>query len=221
MPLKKRKYGVDIVLCVDATGYNEGVFSWQKEELLSLCRKFADKMQSLEPPKEIQRFRVKIVAFRDFEYDREPILESRFFTLDEELEDLQEFFFGVSGFGGGDMPESGLEALALSMKSDWTDEGSPRRHIIILHTNAPAKPFGTGSDNPLYPADMPKDMDGLKELWENMDARAKRLVMFAPEVSPWTEIGEWENVFLVPIRQGDFASDEDFQTCMDLLVDGI
>ena len=70
-----------------------------------------------------------MIAFRDYGVDSEPMLESKFFTLDGESGAFHEFVEGIEATGGGDEPESSLEALALAMKSDWVRTGSVRRHV--------------------------------------------------------------------------------------------
>lgn len=40
-----------------------------------------------------------------------------------------------------DEPESGLEALALAMGSDWETSGTSKRHAIVLFTDASAHPL--------------------------------------------------------------------------------
>lgn len=185
--------GIDIVMCIDATGSMQWVVDGIKENALSFYRKLVAKAE--ENGSAVAKVRVKIIVFRDYAFDAEPMMESRFFTMDEDFDELYAFLGGIKARGGGDLPENALEALALAVKSDWSRECRRRRHAIIMWTDAPALALGERSGEELYPSDMPKDMGELEELWkEMMDKRAKRLIVFAPNAEPWHGIEDWESV---------------------------
>ena len=61
-----------------------------------------------------------------------------------------EFVNGLIAEGGGDAPESGLEAVALAMNSPWTTAGDRRRQVIVVWTDQPAHPL----DPSVVPADL-------------------------------------------------------------------
>lgn len=61
--------------------------------------------------------------------------------MPNEKMDLKEYLNEIYADGGGDDPESGLEALAMAMKSDFVQKGEKKRHIIILFTDAAAHPL--------------------------------------------------------------------------------
>ena len=217
-------YNVDIVMCIDATGSMSSIINKVKENALSFYQKFVDEMEAQK--KRVQQLRIKVIAFRDYGVDSEPILESKFFTLDAkngEDGDFYKFVEGIEAMGGGDDPESSLEALALAMKSDWVQTGSVRRHVIILYTDAPALPLGTRAGQIGYPADMPKDLAELREWWEGqrMEKRAKRLLVFAPDATPWSDMADWTNAFHTASKAGIGCDDVDIKTCIHLLVQSI
>ena len=48
------------------------------------------------------------------------------------------FVSQLTAGGGGDEPESALEALALAIKSPWERSMDKRRHIVVVCTDASA-----------------------------------------------------------------------------------
>ena len=217
-------YNVDIVMCIDVTGSMSSIINEVKENALSLYQNFVAEMERKE--KSVQQLRIKVIAFRDYGVDSEPMLESKFFVLDEERDEFYDFVNKLEAVGGGNAPESSLEALALAMKSDWVRTGSVRRHVILMYTDAPAIPLGTVDTSVVtnYPADMPASLAELHDLWESqtMEKRAKRLLVFAPDCDPWPEFATWGgNVFHTVSEAGKGCDDVDMDFCIRLLVNSI
>ena len=115
------------------------------------------------------------------------------------------------------MAENSLEALALAMKSDWVKTEGIRRHVIILATDGPAKPLGECKDCPGYPAGMPASYDELVALWDGMEERQKRLLIFAPDVSPYSEMIDLRQTFHCPVSRYCGCREVDVEIVMDLL----
>ena len=131
---------VDIVFVIDATRSMQTTIDMVKESALSFQDKLYDFMD--EAKRSINNLRIKVVWFRDFYYDGNYAYdESKFFELPEEKEEFRDFVNGIHEAGGGDDPESGLEALTMAMRSDFVQEGEKKRHIIVLFTDAAAHPF--------------------------------------------------------------------------------
>ena len=216
-------YSVDIVMCIDATGSMAHILDEVKANALSFYQKFVDEMEAQDPPKSIQQLRIKVIAFRDYGVDSEPMVESKFFTLDTESGEFHSFVDKIEAEGGGDEPENALEALAIAMKSDWVRSGAVRRHVIIMYTDASALPLGARADAAKYPKDMPKDLAELQEWWEGqyMEKRAKRLLLFAPDATPWSDMADWTNTFHNASKAGAGCDNTDIQTCIHLLVQSI
>ena len=98
--------------------------------------------------KNVDELRVRVTAFRDFAADGEAAMEeSPFYRLPDERSAFSDFVNGLIAEGGGDAPESGLEAVALAMNSPWTTRGDRRRQVVVVWTDQPA--------NPLDPAVVP------------------------------------------------------------------
>ena len=214
-------YNVDIVMCIDATGSMASIINDVKRNALSLYQKFVDEMEA--KGKSVQQLRIKVIAFRDYSVDSEAMVESKFFVLDEESREFHDFVNAIEASGGGDDPESSLEALALAMKSDWVQTGSIRRHVIIMYTDAPALKLGEKSGEAGYPSGMPSDLAELREWWEGqrMEKRAKRLLVFAPDTEPWSDMVDWSNAFHTASKAGAGCDDTDIQTCIHMLVNSI
>lgn len=213
-------YNVDLVMCIDGTGSMGHIIKEVKNNALTFYQKFVLAMEA--ESKSVQQLRVKVILFRDLGVDSEAMVESKFFTLGEEGEDeaFHSFVESIEAVGGGDIPENSLEALALAINSDWVTTGSVRRHVIHMYTDAPALKLGEKSSSPNYPAGMPADLAELREWWDGqrMEARAKRLQIFAPDTEPWSDVATWDNTFHVP--ELDLKS-TDIDTCIHLLVKSI
>lgn len=191
------EYYVDIVMCIDATGSMSPIIDEVKRNALSFHQKFIDAME--DSNREVAQVRVKVIAFRDYGCDAEPMRESDFFTLPDQNGEFEAFVNGIEATGGGDGPENALEAIALALKSNWTTGGDKRRHVVLVLTDAPALPLGERAGSGSYPSGMPTDLAQLGAWWQGTDqtlgstyeAKAGRLAVFAPNATPWTDLQAW------------------------------
>ena len=194
------KYAIDLVFVVDITGSMSPII----DEVKELVNGFSERLISTmsDEGKGLQDLWVRVIAYRDLGFEGPgAISASTFFELPEDESKLKEYVDGLTPSGGGSEPESGLEALWLAMRSPWRNQ-LRSRHIIVLLTDASAHPLGTYP----FPNDRfqdtivaPRDLMEMKHHWGVrpdpgvMNAQARRLILFAPETSPWNEIGErWE-----------------------------
>ena len=214
-------YHVDIVMCIDLTGSMQPCIETVKENALTFWPQLKKRLESAS--KHVDKVRVKVLGFRDFEADGDQALvESKFFEVSDDVlgedKEFEDFVKGLYADGGGDEPENALEALALALKSDWTKEGDKRRHIVVMFTDASAhKLEDADTSNPYYPADMPSTFDELGELWDEhadlqkssskgMQKASKRMIIFAPEAYPWPQLNaEWEQVVYKPSAATDMG----------------
>lgn len=251
------KYNVDIVFVVDATG------SMGMENLIKIVKNmipnfYKDAVKALEEKnKHVDVLRVKIIFFRDFlEYERDhcaPLMETDFYILSDGCNDQSDLLLrsiaSIEAVGGGDIPEDGLEALALAMQSYWCKpvDNHKRRHIIVLFTDAPTHEIGHGKTCELYPKNMPQNFEELIQLWGNqirhegtMEYQTKRLIMFVPEMEHlpvddgWKRIIKgkkdvngniierpWENLDLVQINPNNMLESVDFQRILNRIVNSV
>ena len=212
-------YAVDIVFCVDVTGSMTPILDQVKANAL---RFYGDVQSNLTAKgKTIDELRVRVVAFRDIVADGEAALqESPFFELPAEETGFSGFVNGLIAEGGGDAPESGLEAVALAMTSPWTTRGDRRRQVIVVWTDQPAHSLDASALPPGLAGRVPADFSALTDLWEDpqgsLGSSSKRLILFAPDGPGWSDIsGVWENVVHHPSQAGSGLSDIDYGTIID------
>lgn len=181
-----------------------------------------------EKGKEISELRIRAIAFRDFCCDRDAaVADTGFLNIPDEESDFKNFVSELHPAGGGDEPENGLEALAMAIDSDWTNGGDKRRHVVVVWSDASTHPLGVGSETPTYPQNMPANFDELTDWWEDeqsgkMRKSAKRLVIFAPDASAWTEIGmNWANTIHHPAKAESGLEEVDYETILSTIVNSI
>jgi hypothetical protein len=212
-------YAVDIVFCIDVTGSMTPIIDQVKTNAL----RFYDDVQSnlTAKGKNVDQLRVRVIGFRDFAADGAAALdESPFFTLPDERADFSAFVNGLVAEGGGDAPESGLEAVALAIDSPWTTTGDRRRQVIVVWTDQPAQPLDPAVLPPDIGSRVPLDFSALTDAWEDeqgrMGSSSKRLILFAPDGPGWSDIsGVWENVVHHPSQAGGGLSEVDYGTIID------
>ncbi len=219
-------YAVDIVLVIDATGSMSSIIDRVKAGAVGFEEELGKVMA--KKGKHIDDLRIRVVAFRDFYDDDTDALEcSDFIGLPEGRADLERFVSGITATGGGDAPETGLEALAEAMRSPWTRSGTRRRHVVVVWTDAGTHPLESkaGAKPGRYPAEMPADFDALTDMWEGqnfMDANAKRLVLFAPDAAAWSDIAaHWDSCVHYPSRSGDGLSEIHYNTILETIANSI
>lgn len=221
------KYNVDIVMCIDCTGSMGDLLDTVKSNALKFYPDLHDRCK--EKDKEISELRIRVIGFRDFYADEEhAIQDSGFFNIPEQESEFRNFVNGLRPTGGGDEPENGLEALSMAINSDWTTGGDKRRHIIVVWSDASTHPLRLEKCmNHFYPNDMPKDFDELTEWWDDeqngkMGKSAKRLILFAPDASAWTEMGiNWDKAIHHPARAGEGLKELDYETIMAAIVNSV
>jgi hypothetical protein len=179
-----------------------------------------------EKHKTVNQLRVRVIAFGDVYADKEQwLLASEFFKLPADASTFNSFVDQIAAEGGGDGPESGLEAVSLAIKSNWTSEGHRREHVVVVWTDASAhrleKRADTGAD---AAGGLPKSIDELKDLWDgqSIGQTAKRMVIFAPEAYPWSDIRmHWDQVWLLPTRAGAGMKEHEYDEILHVLSESI
>ena len=219
------KYTVDIVLCIDVTGSMSPIIDKVKSNAL---RFYEDLLATMsQKDKTIDTLRLRVIAFRDYYYDEDAsMLESPFFTLPTEKEAFQKFVNDLKAEGGGEEPESGLEAIALAIKSKWNTTGDKKRQIIVVWTDASAHPLERSATDKMqhYPTGLPANFDDLSDLWDGqyMIRAAKRLILYAPDGYAWTDMANhWENTIQYPSKAGDGLGELDYQTILDAIASSV
>lgn len=233
----KLTYNVDIVFCIDCTESMDNILDIVKSRALHFYSDVQNTM--LSKGKEIDRLRVRVVAFRDYlAYDEEkrkkahcnePMLITDFFELPAEAHKLEVSVKSLQPIGGGDDPEDSLEALAYAIRSDWSTKGSKDRHVIVLWTDQPPHKLGYGKTSFKYPKGMARDIGELTEWWGDKydpgympEQSAKRLVLFAPNEGEWATISDnWDNVLHRPSKAGDHLQNVEYEVILSCIAQTI
>lgn len=164
------RLSVDVVMCIDVTGSMSGIIYTVKSNALSFYDAFNNKC--ISNGIELEALNNKVIAFRDVNVDGSAWWsESGYFSLPAERDGFSSFVNNLYASGGGDTPESGLEALmgAFTALDDAIDDGY-HRQVVILWTDAP---FLTGASYTNYTAEM------VMAKWNTLSS-GRRLIMFAP-----------------------------------------
>jgi len=192
---------VEIVICLDVTGSMQSVINDIKTNLSDVYQSIANEYKKLGIT--IYDVRVKIVAFRDFYNRKAPAMEiSPFYYLPNEKNQYQSTMDSLPATGGGDTPESSLEALTLGIMSDW-DNTRNKNQLVVLITDAPPHPLEMNSNNKPkdYPSNIPLTIDGLRDIWESgtyIKNSGKKLLLVAPDCQDWEAIYKnWTMVWFV------------------------
>lgn len=220
------QYAVDVVFCIDVTGSMGPILDVVKRSASTFHKRLEDIMA--EKGRAISQLRLKIIAFRDFgDHADDAIMETEFFLFPAQLRNFNNFMRTLSAKGGGDEPESGLEALALAVRSPWECGLDRRRHVIVVFSDASAHPLGDPRQMQAetYPKSIPASLAGLLEEWRSdliMDNSAKRLLLFAPEVYPWSDIAdEWSRTLFFPSEAGEGLEEFEFEEILNTIANSI
>lgn len=212
-------YTVDVVFCIDVTASMTPHLDQQKKLASVFDRVLQSELNKRE--KEIEKLRCRIVWFRDLgESSEDAIGATPFFTLPSQQHLLAAELDSLVASGGGSYPESSLEALWTAMNSDWQIVGKRRRHIIVLATDDSAHPLGKFPyelEQVKFPT--PKDVVELEKRWgitgmdehAVMDKNARRLVIFAPDKTPWGLLESWPQVIWYPSAAGEGLNKTEFE----------
>ncbi len=230
-----RSINLDMALVIDCTGGMAEFLSMLKHRINTLHEEVTAQLR--EKRYRVNRLRVKVIAFRDFYYDdaasqHPPLQISPFFELPAQNEALTEFVRSLDACGGGDEPESALEALHYAFCSEWDMQRDARknRQIIVLFTDAPAHSLDDSRrcdayyHHGAYPEEqMPLWLGELYEEYRCEDrrpARERRLLLIAPkDAYPWREISEeWEMTMLSSVNMDEALSDRNIRALYEMLI---
>ncbi len=224
-------YTVDMVFCIDATGSMED-FSGANNKIINMVKQNAVNFYGdfcrimMEKDKKVRQLRVRIVAFRDYLADGEhAMMVTDFFQLPQQSAQFEACVNSIRADGGGDIPEDGLEALAYAIKSKWTQEGTKKRQIIVVWTDAGTHDIGYGSSSRFYPKGMPQSLGELNDWWDDpnlMKKNEKRMILFAPQASHWDYIADnWDLVWHIPSALGNGLAERNYSEILNLIANSV
>lgn len=221
-------YAVDLVFVIDITGSMTPVI----ESVKAGARTFHDRLLQVMGAKDkyVSSLRLRVVAYRDYlDNAVDGLFHTPFFRLPDEQHHFDAYVGGLHADGGGDEPESGLEALAVACLSDWERGLDRRRHVVVLFTDASAHPLEAASARAIagYPTGLPRTFDELTDMWDDpqgavMEFAAKRLLLYAPDVYPWNVISaSWDNVLHFPSKAGAGLNEVQFSQIVDAIAGSV
>lgn len=221
-------YAVDLVFVIDITGSMTPVLDQVKAGALG----FHDHLLRVMAAKDkfVTSLRLRVVAYRDYlDNASDALYHTPFMSLPEEQHLFDNYVGGLHADGGGDEPESGLEALAVACMSDWERGLDRRRHVVVLFTDASAHPLEAAHARPVpgYPTGLPQTFDSLTDMWDDpqgsvMEFAAKRLLLYAPDVYPWNVISaNWDNVLHFPSKAGAGLNEIQFGQIVDAIAGSV
>ncbi len=202
---------VDICFAIDCTGSMQASINNVRAMALNMHKQLEKALEEKNRP--LENLRIKVLAFRDIDVDGEYAFEeTRFFSIPSEYEEFQSFVNNLIADGGGDEPESGLEALSIALNSDWCKEGTRKRHIVVLFTDASTHLLGSNKE-PIQSKFKDRVVGTYKELGDlwmdpqggKLNQSGKRLIIYAPDCNPWSNIqDDWGGLVVHCIsRAGD------------------
>ena len=138
---------VDIVFLMDATGSMANCIRKLNENVMLFFKSLTEKIGNTLPP--VKDWRAKVVGFRDYECDgAADWLVDNPFTRD--ICELQRQLDALETTGGGDAPESLLDAMYTVISAPKSERGAEdpwmwrERHeakrAVVIFTDAPFKP---------------------------------------------------------------------------------
>lgn len=188
-------YTIDIVFCVDVTKSMEQHLDRVKMQIESFPKALLKSMDRHGTLNYYQvKIRYKVISFSDYLTDGgSAVLLTDFYNYEEGNPAIWSVVASQLQIRGGfGDRKSGYEALAYAMRSSWSKTDGRRRQIIALWSNGSPRELGLSLPN--YPVKMAHSFEELSRWWEEMDRRAKRLVLYAPNVNGWRLIPEnWDN----------------------------
>jgi von Willebrand factor type A domain-containing protein len=114
---QKVKGVVDIVFLVDVTGSMQHCIDALRENISAFIDTLTTKSANNDSP--VEHWRAKVVGFRDYKVDKEPFVDNPFVEDDTTL---RQQLNGLSAEGGGDEPESLLDAIYKVTTMPSTDK---------------------------------------------------------------------------------------------------
>ncbi len=171
---------VDVVMCIDVTGSMSYIINTVKKNAIDFYDSFNRCCE--EEGIQLTGLNSQVIAFQDKNHDGDRWINvSTTYSLPSQKSEFNSFVNALYADDGGDIPESGLEALDIAFdKTDWGADDGYHRQVIILWTDAP---YLTGSYSSTT-------VDALKLKWNDMQS-GRRLILFAPYGNSYSNGGNW------------------------------
>ena len=204
---------VDVAMCIDVTGSMSTIINTVKAN----AKSFYDQFKQCCDDNGIQLagLNAQVIAYRDkHNKPADWLQKSSTYSLPSQQAAFDSFVSGLKAEGGGDEPESGLEALQEAFnKSDWGPDDGYHRQVIILWTDAPYLEGAGYSDVTL---------SDLESQWNTMPS-GRRMILFARNTTAshggvWSNLDGWTNVIHVANEADINKSFEDMNYILESIV---
>ncbi len=196
----KVKGKADVVFCIDVTGSMEPTIEGVKSHVASFVEGLKEQANlSLD-------WRVKLMAYRDFKVDGNPVEDHPFV---DNAADFQNQLNAVTAEGGEDEPESTLDVIYKAiMDSDWRE---PVTKVIVVITDATTHPemqqetVGDG---------MPTDLNQLVNV---LTGEGVYLFLIAPDAPEYAELEKVPRSTYKRVDSGSGLAEVDFEELLRVI----
>lgn len=223
-PGHMKSYVIDIVFCIDTTDSMGPILGTIRTNCYRLYMDLTTRCY--EKGKAVKKLRIKVISFKDYLSDENPMTVSSFLSMPEEAGELVSLFNSLKPEGGGDEPESSLEAIGYAIKSNWSrEEYVTKRQIIVVWTDAPAHMLEEARSAEKSPKWMARNLEELEEWWNDekmIDQTAKRLLLFAPSSLPYTSMYKaWTQTLMYDVQGGEGMLEFEWDMVIDAISNSI
>lgn len=209
----------EIVLIFDSTGSMGRIISNVKRNAINFTDDILTKLAEIGV--KLRSIDTKVISYKDYWVDYNSMFISKFYSLPAQKTKFSSIINPIRASGGGDLPESGLEALKFAMdaKSKSRKPDIKTNKIIVLWTDAEAIPLRNERKSAMdkrlittsgrwapwyryaprkYPYGMPKTLSAFKKLWDS-EPNTQLLLFYGKNSSsknfyPWKQMKDWKRI---------------------------
>ena len=178
----------DIVFLVDVTGSMGPCISALRENIGAFIETLASKDANNSSP--VQDWRGRVIGYRDFLHDKENWFVNNPFVSDASA--MKSQLAALKAEGGGDEPESLLEALCMVSDFGSTDRAAPAENLKWRHASEAIRfvvAFTDASYHPIMSIPNPHGHPGeLVDAMNKMITQRIRLSIYAPELPCYEDL---------------------------------
>jgi hypothetical protein len=200
----KVKGVADIVFCIDATGSMQPCIESVKTNIGS----FVETIKSSNPNQPVD-WRARVIGYRDFNVDAEPlVLDMDFVSTPEEIKNQ---LTRITADGGGDEPESTLDAILYAvLKSQWR---SPCHKTVVVFTDA--TPLGNLNAKTTTELGIPDSFEVFKQ---TLHEKHIKLFLYGPKHPLYEELSKESRMVIEQMdNAGDGLKSLDFKKILETI----
>lgn len=167
----------DIVFLVDSTGSMKPCIDQLKSSIGEFCRQLSSGNQAVD-------WRARVVGFRDRDEDGADWMVGEQSAMIATEAELGQQLEALVASGGGDDPESGLDALLVAGRdTPWRPIGTAHRLVVVL-TDQPPKPT-------LHADTVPSgEANDVMAVGQFLASEHVKVLIWAPACHEWDLLGK-------------------------------